>query len=379
MNIFEYLEQFGSPYTGCSAKLPASLCIDSETDPVASLRKAIQWLLLSICLLSGLTAFAQQRQPINSNTTPEARQLLKYLYRIQGKKTLSGMHNVLGRMSTNTDRVRQLTGKYPAVWGGDFGFADSTHDIDNIKYRPLLVNEIKKQHQRGAIIVMSYHQANPVIGEPCQFEGGIISELTDAQWQELLTPGTDLHTKWLAQMDLLAGHLKQLQAARIPVIFRPYHEMNGSWFWWGGRPGPQGFVALWNQLYTYYTEHHQLNNLLWAWTPDKPNPGVEAYFPGLDKVDLLGYDIYPRKDSAAAEVYPQRWYATLDSLAAGKPWGLSEHSVLPAPALLEKQPYVWFMSWGEMLFNANTEAEIKRTYQDSRVLTVEEVPKRLSK
>ena len=334
-------------------------------------------ILLATCLLSSAMGFAQRR-PINPSATPEARQLLKYLYKIQGKKTLSGMHNVLGKMSIPTDRVQQLTGKYPAIWGGDFGFADSTHDIDNIKYRPLLVPEIKRQHAHGAIIVLSYHQANPVIGEPCNFQGGIISKLTDAQWQELLTPGTPLYQKWAAQMDLLAGHLEQLQAAHIPVIFRPYHEMNGSWFWWGGRPGAQGYLALWQQLYTYYTEHHHLNNLLWAWTPDKPNPGVENYFPGRDKVDLLGTDIYPRKDSVAV-TYPQRWYETMHRLAGGKPLGLSEHSQLVSPEQLQQQPYVWFMSWGEMLFNANKPEEIKQIYDSRRVLSVEDVPRRLSK
>ena len=331
--------------------------------------------LLVAGLLSSVVSFAQ-RKPINPNATPEARQLLKYLYKLRGKKTLSGMHNVLGRMSANTDRVQQLTGKYPAIWGGDFGFADSTHDIDNIKYRPLLVPEIRRQHGRGAIIVLSYHQANPAIGEPCDFKGGIISKLTDAQWQELLTPGTPLYQKWAIQMDLLAGYLAQLQAAHIPVIFRPYHEMNGDWFWWGGRPGATGYLALWQQLYAYHTEHHHLNNLLWAWTPDKPNPGVETYFPGRDKVDLLGTDIYPCKDSAT---YPQRWYDTMHRLAGRKPLGLSEHSQLVPPEQLRQQPYVWFMSWGEMLFNANSSEEIKRVYNSPRVLSLEDVPKRLSK
>lgn len=334
------------------------------------------WLVV-VSLLGSRLAQAQSR-PIDPEATPEARQLLKYLYKIQSKKTLSGMHNVLGRMSAPSDRVQRLTGHYPAIWGGDFGFADSTHDIDNIKYRPRLVPEIKKQHARGAIIVLSYHQANPAIGEPCPFESGIISKLTDAQWQELLTPGTPLYQKWAAQMDLLASHLQQLQAAHIAVIFRPYHEMNGGWFWWGGRPGAQGYLALWQQLYTYYTEHHHLHNILWAWTPDKPNPGVENFFPGRDKVDILGTDIYPRKDSAAV-VYPQRWYDTMHHLAAGKPLALSEASVLVPPDLLTKQPYVWFMSWGEMLFNANSEADIKRTYQDSHTVNAEDVPRRLAK
>lgn len=337
--------------------------------------KPLRLLLAAAAWLVAAAGHAQA-PPIDPQATPEARQLLAYLYKVQGHKTLSGMHNVLGRMSANTDKVHALTGKYPAVWGGDFGFADSTHDIDNIRYRPLLVAEIKKQHRRGAVIVLSYHQANPAIGEPCPFEGGIISKLTDAQWQELLTPGTPLYQKWAAQMDLLAGYLRQLQDAHIPVIFRPYHEMNGGWFWWGARPGPTGYAALWQQLYTYYTAHHRLHNLLWAWTPDKPTPGVEAFFPGPDKVDLLGTDIYPRKDSAAA-VYPQRWYEAMHRLAAGKPLGLSEQSQLPTPAQLRQQPFAWFMSWGDMLFRANAEADVRRVYGDDRVVSADQLPAKL--
>src|SRR5437868_15317803 len=96
-----------------------------------------------ISLISITTVNSQQPtvsivKTANENATPEAKKLLAYLYSISGKKTLSGMHNVLGRMSVNTDSVYLLTGKYPAIWGGDFGFADSTHDIDNIKYRSSL-------------------------------------------------------------------------------------------------------------------------------------------------------------------------------------------------------------------------------------------------
>lgn len=333
--------------------------------------------LIPVLLMTIITAMAQNRDVIkmaNPDASPEARQLLTFLYSISGKKTLSGMHNVIGRMSVNTDKVYEITGQLPAIWGGDFGFADSTHDIDNIKYRPLLVPEIKKQYNRGAIIVLSYHQANPAIGEPSPFEGGIISKLTDDQWKELLTPGTPLYEKWRAQMDLLAGHLTQLKDAHIPIIFRPYHEMNGNWFWWGGRKGDDGYIALWKQLFNYYTQHHHLNNIIWAWTPDKPWAGVEAFYPGDEFVDVLGCDIYPMKDKQ--EVYPQEWYDRMKKLAGDKPLALTENSVLPDPKLLKKQPWVWFMSWGEMLFQNNTEAEIKRFYNARRVLNLKDVADR---
>jgi hypothetical protein len=56
-------------------------------------------------------------------------------------------------------------------------------------------------------------------------------QLTDQQFRDVLTPGTELHQRWCAQVDAVAGYLKQLQEARVPVLWRPDHEMNGDWFW----------------------------------------------------------------------------------------------------------------------------------------------------
>ena len=188
-------------------------------------------------------------KPANPDESSEAVQLLKFLYSISGKKTLSGIHNYLRKMSESTDSAFAETGKYPAIWGGDFGFADSTHDTDNIKYRASLVDEIKKQYARGEIIIMTYHEANPVMGEPCPFRGGVESKLSDQQWKDLITPGTALYNAWQKQMDLFASYLLQLRDAHIPILFRPYHEMNGNWFWWvPGRATPVTSLSGGNSL-----------------------------------------------------------------------------------------------------------------------------------
>jgi mannan endo-1,4-beta-mannosidase len=329
-----------------------------------------------VLLVSGCST-VQKVLPVNKKASKEAKDLLKYLYQINGKKTLYGMHNIIGGMSKTTDSIYRTTGDYPAIWGGDFGFADENHDIDNIKYRPLLVPEIKKQYARGAIIVMSYHQANPFLGEPTPFKGGIISQLTDAQWKELLTPGTPLYKKWTAQMDLIAVYFKELQEAKIPVIFRPYHEMNGAWFWWGHRKGDDGFKALWHQLYDYYTNYHHLNNILWAWTPDKPWADVADYYPNDNTVDILGCDIYPMKDSTI--VYPQEWYDRMLKLANGKPLALTENSVLPSEETLKNQPWVWMMSWGKMIYNINTSEEINERLDSKQILMLSELPGKIRK
>lgn len=311
---------------------------------------------------------------VDINASDNAISLLNFIYSIKGIHTLSGQHNVPKYMSVFTDSIYLLTGKKPAIWGGDFGFSDERHDTDNIKYRENLIREIKKQHKEGAIINLCYHQANPIEGEPCLFDPGVIYKLSDEQWEDLLTPGTEIYNNWKNQMDIFAGYLKELKEAKIPILFRPYHEMNGSWFWWGGRPGKDGFQALWIQLFEYYTKHHELNNLLWVWSSDRPWEGVEDYYPGDQYVDILGCDIYPLPDTNI--VFRQEWYDRIQNLAGEKPFGITEHSVLPTKnEFINQSGFVWFLSWNNMVIQGNKLNRLKEVYNSEQVLTLDELPK----
>lgn len=340
-------------------------------------------ILLFIVIFNACTSNEQEKEqgnnmvrsfvPVNPNLSETGLELLDYIYSLEKEgKVLSGMHNYLGQMPKHTDTIHMITGKYPAVSGFDFGFADSTHDIDNIKYRAILIDEIKRQHEKGMIITLTYHQANPVIGEPCQFIGGVQSKLSDAEWKDLLTPGTEIYEKWKIQMDLLASYLKQLQDANIPVLFRPYHEMTGSWFWWGGRPGNDGFIALWKQLFDYYVNHHKLNNLVWVWAIDRPWPGFENFYPGDKFVDILASDIYPLDTTV---VFRQEWYDSLSKFAGNKPIFIGECSKFPSPEVWKTQPrWTSFMGWSDLPKKENSEAYLKELFTSERIITLDELP-----
>jgi len=312
--------------------------------------------------------------PVNADASSETKNLLSYFYSISGKYTLTGQHNFLGRMSKYTDSIYHLTGMYPAIWGSDFGFSDSTHDIDNIKYRSLLIAEVEKQHHRGSIITFTYHQANPSMGEPCRFEGGVESKLTNGQWNDVLTPGTSLNNEWCKQMDIIAFYLKKFRDDHIPILFRPYHEMNGGWFWWGRHQGENGYKALWIQLFKYFTIHHQLNNLIWVWSPDKPSNGLKEYYPGDEYVDIVACDIYPEKDTSV--VYRQEWYNDLLEITKNRPLAIGECGTLVNDEILIAQPrWVWFMSWCEQVFKRNSPEEINKIYHSDRFITLDKLPK----
>jgi len=313
--------------------------------------------------------------PVNSNATKEAKALLKYIYTISGEKTLTAEHEQLYIMSKHIDSIAKLTGKHPAIWGGEFGFSDERHDIDNIKYRPRLLAEILKQHAEGSIITMTYHQASPAIGEPCDFKPGVIGKLTPEEFRDLLTPGTTLYGTWKGMMDNLALLFQTLQEKGIPVLFRPYHEMNGGWFWWSGINCDSCYIKLYRQMYNYLTHQCKINNLIWVWSPSSQNFKLKEFYPGDNYVDILGFDIYPpHRDAKPEETFKQDIYDTLLNFASGKPIVIGECSAMPTPEILEKQPrWAWMMCWVDLIFKGNSNEEITRIYNDKRIITQESI------
>ncbi len=306
--------------------------------------------------------------PANSNASPEARALLRYLGGISGRRILSGQHNYTMNRSSYSDRAGAIAGKYPAVWGSDFG-----HGPESLAQRQTMIDEAKRQHAQGGIITLMWHAVRPIDEETAGWKESVQSQLTPEQWNELMTPNTPLHRRWLAQVDGIAAYLRQLRDAKIPVLWRPYHEMNGGWFWWGQKKGERGYKALWRLMHDRLTNHHQLNNLLWVWNANAPNQWADPYaeyYPGHAYVDVLAVDVYSAD-------YKQSHYNDLLKLAAGRPIALGEVGEMPTASVLATQPkWTWFMTWPSHLEENNKPEGIKALFNDARVLTRDEVPAR---
>ena len=328
--------------------------------------------LLTIMLFAGSIANAQSFEAVNKNASPEAKKLLSYMYSIKGKYIISGQHNFNGQLNTFSDSAYAITGKYPALWGTDF-ILDWTHDAGQE-----IVNEAIKKSNEGYIVTLMWHQGRPIDEPPYDWKGSIQGKLTDAQWDELITPNTPLNKKWLAQIDKIAGYLKQLQDAHVPVLWRPYHEMNGVWFWWGNRKGENGIVKLWKMMYDRYVNYHHLNNLIWIWGANgiRDIPLDEAYsykdyYPGAEYVDVLGADVYHFD-------YEQKDYNELLQLANGKLIALTEVGELPKPEVLAAQPqWAWFMVWTNFLWSDNTRDRVKQIYSLPQTLNHDKVSETL--
>ncbi|CAN5684032.1 hypothetical protein BH09PLA1_BH09PLA1_24650 [soil metagenome] len=281
-----------------------------------------------------------EHDPVSPDASSAARALLKFLYQISGKQTLSGQHNFPNEQRYSTGLAVRHSRKTPAMYCTDLGFAKEG-DKDAAFVRGEIVRELIEQYRNGSIITICWHCVRPTEDEPGTFRHHVRGELTDAEFEDLLTPGTAIHTKWCAQMDAIAVHLKRLQDARVPILWRPYHEMNGDWFWWGARRGERGTKQLYRQTFDRLVKHHRLTNLIWVWNCDRPERADREfvdYFPGQQYVDVLALDDY--RD------YEQRYYDEMNALSDGKVMAISECGHPPAPDIYETQPkWTWWMCW----------------------------------
>ena len=210
--------------------------------------------------------------PVNKDATPEARKLLEYLYTIRGRKIIGGHHNDASKPDVYAARVRELSGRTPQVWGCDFINYYREGNPQKI------VQEAYRKYKAGYIITLMWHAGRPQDDPPFGWKESVQARLTDEEWKELITPGTRLNRRWTMQVDTVAGYLKELRDLGVPVLWRPYHELNGVWFWWGNRKGPDGSARLWKMLYDRFVNTHKLNNLVWVWNTNAPRllPNDEA-------------------------------------------------------------------------------------------------------
>lgn len=358
-------------------------------------------------VLALVCACTSHPAPVNPNSTPQARELLDFLYSISGKYTLSGEHNFASDLSRYDAEVLDMTGKWPALWGSDFSFHATGEDFGRYQHagplnisvpferpcvqtgltvadaRQAIVDKAVQEWRRGRIVTLMWHCCDPRLsggGNECDGAGVWTMDAgpSDEEWDALCTPGTPLHQAWEREMDTVIPYLAQLQEAGVPVLWRPYHEMNGAWFWWGNKPGGNGFKRLWIMTYEYFTGKG-LNNLLWVWDANAPRVKenddalpYELFYPGNEYVDVLAADIY-------AWDYKQSHHDELVALGGGKPVAMGEIGQLPREvSVFEEQPaWTWFMVWGYFVSghrgDENHLALVRSIYDSPRVLTLDEI------
>jgi len=235
---------------------------------------------------------------IDEQATPQTLALYHNLSLTGGEHVLFGHHDTLAYghdwiAEPNRSDVKDVTGDFPAVYGWDLNPlepADMNPHMERTRItEDNMVQFAKEAYGRGGIVTYCWHMANPLTK-------GDFYDLTPAMHS--IVPGGEKHAYYVMMLDRIAKFFKQLDP--MPVIFRPFHEHNGEWFWWGKTHcSEEDYIAVWRFTVEYLRDVKGLHNVIYAFSPDRGridlDKGDADYFyayPGDEYVDIIGLDDY---------------------------------------------------------------------------------------
>ncbi len=296
------------------------------------------------------------------------RALMRRLVGLYGVKTLSGQYE-----NADSAYIRTVTGRTPAIYGDDFIEYSPSRVAHGSK--PVATGRMLAQAKAGQIVTASWHWNAPT--------GLLDTMLTDAQgkavdarWyrgfytnattfdvqKALADPKSPEYALLLRDMDVIAAQLQRLSDAHVTVLWRPLHEAEGGWFWWGAK-GPGPFKQLWRLMHDRLTKVHHLHNLIWVdcsgLSPD--------WYPGDDVVDVVGIDAYP---SDVTDPLSATWDTLTKEYGGRKLLALTEFGGVPDVEKMYRYGVrpSYFVSWtGDLGPKKVTKDALTRIYQSGAV------------
>lgn len=232
----------------------------------------------------------------DKNATPETVNLYQNLILLQEKGFLFGhqddlAYGVKWRYEDGRSDIKDVTGDYPALYGWDLGGIEhqKSNNIDGVPFKKMK-NWIKEIYDRGGVSTISWHMDNPLTMKNSW-------DTTPGSLRSILPNGEkhQLYLSWLDQAAQFLGNLKGSDGKKIPILYRPFHELTGNWFWWcKNNASSQEFKEIWRFTIHYLRETKKLNNLIIVYnTADfKSKEEFLEYYPGDDVVDVLSFDKY---------------------------------------------------------------------------------------
>ncbi|TXI91024.1 MAG: beta-mannosidase [Chryseobacterium sp.] len=232
----------------------------------------------------------------DKNATPETENLYQNLILLQEKGFLFGhqddlAYGVKWRYEEGRSDIKDVTGDYPALYGWDLGGIEhqKSNNIDGVPFKKMK-NWIKEIYDRGGVSTISWHMDNPLTMKNSW-------DTTPGSLRSILPNGEkhQLYLSWLDQAAQFLGNIKGSDGKKIPILYRPFHELTGNWFWWcKNNATPEEFKEIWRFTIHYLRETKKLNNLIIVYnTADfKSKEEFLEYYPGDDVVDVLSFDKY---------------------------------------------------------------------------------------
>ncbi len=283
--------------------------------------------------------------PVSQNSNPETVALYQYLRSIYGKQVLAAQQ-VGGKSDKEALAYYYYADDLPAIKGFDFIFK-TTPAGDGADWTQMAIDWHTKSN---GIVYFCWHWNVPCdINNPNNtteafYTQGAGDPYTTFSLQNAVTPGTKEYEVAVHDIDLIAYELQRLEAAGVPVLWRPLHEASGAWFWWGmkNKEDAEYYQKLWYMIYDRLENYHKLTNLIWVWNGQSKRLTVHE-----NTYDISGIDVYPQKEDHSVQ---EGKYNSLQKMTAeGKMLALTECGYIPDPAELAQNmdtvKWLFYMPW----------------------------------
>jgi len=320
-----------------------------------SLKISVSVAVVILILVSAFAVRGNEEKPVlfKEKASAEAKAVFDYIVALEGNGVLSGQQEStwMGSCDYETDYIYEATGKLPVIKGFDY----MNDDFDGVNKRAI------QWWKKGGLVTICWHCGSDFSGE---WKDCMEDEVED--WRLMLTPGSEEYEKMIEGMDKAAKALKQLQKENIPVLWRPFHEFDGNWFWWS-KGGSEHFKQMWKIMYERYTDYWKLDNLIWVLGFSDQGKKSRKWYPGDEYCDIIGADTYQ------TDIYGKLYRKMKKITSSPKPLCLHECGDNPSVSELEKNPWCWFMTWHtEYLIDRNTSEELRELYNSDFVITLDE-------
>ncbi len=363
-------------------------------------RRIVVVLLAMLAAVLGASRTASALEPADPDLIPEARRLLDYMMSAQGGKIISGVSR-----KGPLPAVLHTTGRDPAIWGTDFyGWSRKYDDRYHAVVSGVVDACLYWWQQKGGIVQIHFHWGKPTDPNGSAWKGRPAgAEPLDLA--RTLTPGTEEYKAFHDDLSVTADYLQQLADARVPVVWRPFHEIDGGWFWWTDPETPQNTAALWRQMFRYLVKERGLHNLIWVynaahrsnswegqlrreaggWDVPLPSPPTreqleaeiayrKRFYPGDEYVDIASIDCYGNRRvgwGTPWEDARRKAYELMQGVAPGKPLAIGEEPGILNPDIAQRggPPWLYTMAWW-----AGDSDWMRHAYNHEHMITLDELP-----
>ena len=312
--------------------------------------------------------------PVNENAQQCVKDVLKYLSDITYEKILTGQHIQTLAME-EYELIKSQTGKEPALLG--FELLSYSPNINYLDTDEECMKEVEENYgmlkrawewaEKKGLITFTWHWFSPLGGRI----KSLFSRNTDFDASQAIIEGTPENRALMSDMDYMAGLLRPFADRHVPILWRPFHESEGDWFWWGAK-GAQTARRLFQIMFDRFTSYG-LHNLIWVWNSTNP----ETY-PGDDYVDIVTRDMYPPAHEHTAR--EKEYEGMVKINPADKILAIGETGVLPDVDLCVSSGRAWayYMTWSRVFCLSeeyNSYDYMRKLYSSEHAVTLSDLPK----